>query len=101
MRLLLRSPLFPYTTLFRSVFGARFGLFALGAGRIHEEAAVEVGLGDLVRAGAFDFAFGRQAGDRDRRRAAEAFRSEEHTPELQSPYDVVCLRLLENVGDVV
>src|SRR5437867_10130880 len=61
------STLFPYTTLFRSVSGA---------GR-RGAAAVD----DL---------------DRDLRPdRREALRSEEHTSELQSPYDLVCRLLLE------
>src|SRR5437867_9242609 len=63
-----RSTLFPYTTLFRS-----------GAGPAIP--AVEV----PVRIGA--------AGHR--RVQGTSTRSEEHTSELQSPYDLVCRLLLE------
>src|SRR5437867_5332931 len=70
-----RSTLFPYTTLFRSrtcscsVAGRRTSTRRRGR-------SVERGAG-LVRGG-----LGRR-------------RSEEHTSELQSPYDLVCRLLLE------
>src|SRR5438094_5998909 len=72
-----RSTLFPYTTLFRSV--GQHELDPLeGADRLAEllallritDGGLERGLGD-------------------------AERSEEHTSELQSPYDLVCRLLLE------
>src|SRR5438094_5650584 len=73
-----RSTLFPYTTLFRS------------AGRHHDPRRVA----------------GSERGDREPHRPADRvqrpdlawdtpFRSEEHTSELQSPYDLVCRLLLE------
>src|SRR5438094_6123747 len=61
------STLFPYTTLFRSET-------AMGKNRISRRAV-------LTGAAA-------RAGDR-------VSRSEEHTSELQSPYDLVCRLLLE------
>src|SRR5437867_9165957 len=61
-----RSTLFPYTTLFRSVF-AGISASALFDGRPRGWALV----------------------------AAAVVRSEEHTSELQSPYDLVCRLLLE------
>src|SRR5437867_13219734 len=65
-----RSTLFPYTTLFRS--GGRHLGFAKAL--VHEMphtlAALECG-------------------------ALSEWRSEEHTSELQSPYDLVCRLLLE------
>src|SRR5690348_18171625 len=64
-----RSTLFPYTTLFRSLLGARGGALA-DVGAAAE--ALGVGLG----------------GHRDHR-------SEEHTSELQSPGHLVCRLLLE------
>src|SRR5437868_12283581 len=74
-----RSTLFPYTTLFRS----RLPL----AGR-----------GGPARAG-HGRAAGRARVRRGRRRAARAAalvqRSEEHTSELQSRFDLVCRLLLE------
>src|SRR5438105_11832903 len=66
-----RSPLFPYTTLFRSIVGADDGALA---GRV-------LPAGDHPRLGVED----------DRRLA----RSEEHTSELQSRVDLVCRLLLE------
>src|SRR5437867_6804581 len=69
-----RSTLFPYTTLFRSV-------------RIPQEAEVAV-LGDgklgLLVAQVLRCS-----------QARVRLRSEEHTSELQSPYDLVCRLLLE------
>src|SRR6266705_2750376 len=62
-----RSTLFPYTTLFRS-----------GLDRVR----VENGLG-------------RSAPGRDLLDRLDHPRSEEHTSELQSPYDIVCRLLLE------
>src|SRR5207248_7680530 len=60
------STLFPYTTLFRSLLvGRRFAAAAV----VSERAA--------------------------RREGAAGWRSEEHTSELQSPYDLVCRLLLE------
>src|SRR5437867_5859692 len=61
-----RSTLFPYTTLFRSQVGRQF-----------------LGDGPRVRR-----AVGAPGGE-------AAPRSEEHTSELQSPYDLVCRLLLE------
>src|SRR2546425_7953325 len=71
-----RSTLFPYTTLFRSVFGAQ----ALVA--------------ELLVEGHVRVAVDR----REHARAAarrESFRSEEHTSELQSLAYLVCRLLLE------
>src|SRR5437867_8517574 len=64
-----RSTLFPYTTLFRSLRRAVRNLGVLLDGR----------------------------GDQDRHAAGGTAggRSEEHTSELQSPYDLVCRLLLE------
>src|SRR5207247_3223842 len=87
------SPLFPYTTLFRSDPGAE-GVRGEGAGsgRAHR--------------GARGRACGRPAASRHRRDRAGAnhraaacparrVRSEEHTSELQSRVDLVCRLLLE------
>src|SRR5258708_29734874 len=69
-----RSTLFPYTTLFRSVFnqGKLMGLLRL-------ELQGEHNLQNALAAIA----------------AAQAVRSEEHTSELQSPDHLVCRLLLE------
>src|SRR5207248_8318725 len=66
-----RSTLFPYTTLFRSLH---------------------------ARAHSSDSPPGAPA-RRDRRDGAHG-RSEEHTSELQSPYDLVCRLLLEKKKDI-
>src|SRR5207248_9061607 len=96
-----RSTLFPYTTLFRSLLGAvspRGGtageeLFAV---REDYRAAIPHRLAALrTEAGDFDL---RPDGDgvllpaqpEQGVRRAELERSEEHTSELQSPYDLVC-----------
>src|SRR5437867_7774013 len=71
-----RSTLFPYTTLFRSEVVARqLRVHLLGA-QLNE---CLVGRADIVREGL----------------ATLSWRSEEHTSELQSPYDLVCRLLLE------
>src|SRR5437867_9273929 len=66
-----RSTLFPYTTLFRSQRAAPARLHARG--RVQQP----VGLPPDPRG-----------------------RSEEHTSELQSPYDLVCRLLLEKKNDL-
>src|SRR2546426_2724748 len=73
-----RSTLFPYTTLFRSLFVCRHHVF--GVGTFAVDAVLE---GDEIvqAAGASG--------------AAAAVRSEEHTSELQSPCNLVCRLLLE------
>src|SRR5437867_9711014 len=70
-----RSTLFPYTTLFRS---RRRHAEALGQQR---------GWGQLGRR--------RDGGHQSFAWSASQPRSEEHTSELQSPYDLVCRLLLE------
>src|SRR5947208_13199563 len=67
-----RYPLFPYTTLFRSVRGPRTG--------------------PRVTSGASPQVMPIHASARRRRRTT---RSEEHTSELQSPDHIVCRLLLE------
>src|SRR6266850_4577757 len=62
-----RSTLFPYTTLFRSKCGAQRDPWAAG----------------------------QEPGCTRQSRRARAFRSEEHTSELQSPCNLVCRLLLE------
>src|SRR5438067_9115498 len=70
-----RSTLFPYTTLFRS--GGR------------DRDAFEVGDRAAVRAG------DRELGDEPSIGELVVDRSEEHTSELQSRFDLVCRLLLE------
>src|SRR5256885_8785188 len=70
-----RSTLFPYTTLFRSVLGARGLAQARQRGMACLQVAQAVHQVELVGLG--------------------AQRSEEHTSELQSPCNLVCRLLLE------
>src|SRR5688500_19819339 len=89
------SPLFPYTTLFRSLRDA--GLSA-GRGLFGGPACLRSFLRAGLRRGLC-----RARRDHARRRAAsrrfslrgEGGRSEEHTSELQSPCNIVCRLLLE------
>src|SRR5438094_10050087 len=74
-----RSTLFPYTTLFRSEKIHR----ACGVVEQLEVLVQRVVVGSCVRRMIHDFADN------------NPLRSEEHTSELQSPYDLVCRLLLE------
>src|SRR5256885_11051303 len=78
-----RSTLFPYTTLFRSVFGDQHVEVARAADQVHgrrvHEHVLEGEIGEFAR--------------HDPR--AHLARSEEHTSELQSPCNLVCRLLLE------
>src|SRR5437762_9135217 len=86
-----RSPLFPYTTLFRSADvlleegGVRPGGHLADALVVHEHGI----------AVARDPAAGDLEPDELARRAVLLLRSEEHTSELQSPMYLVCRLLLE------
>src|SRR5207248_11306747 len=86
------TTLFPYTTLFRSS-GRR------GKGRValeREDAGIGVGLVLLVLERLDLRGVERPAGGQAHEaEALAALRSEEHTSELQSPYDLVCRLLLE------
>src|SRR5438309_5488117 len=75
-----RSTLFPYTTLFRSRILITGGGSGLGRGVARH----------LVDHGAVVHLWGRRAGV-----LKEAARSEEHTSELQSQFQLVCRLLLE------
>src|SRR5256885_6088922 len=74
-----RSPLFPYTTLFRSV-PAFIALNRLKRSRQLCKAVVLMGFDKVCGTRDFD---------------NELDRSEEHTSELQSPCNLVCRLLLE------
>src|SRR5207248_4994910 len=90
-----RSTLFPYTTLFRSrphggsPAADRGGLPAGRGVRRDVRAWRRRALALPAAAGPHGAAGGRGAG------RAPGDRSEEHTSELQSPYDLVCRLLLE------
>src|SRR5438067_10471553 len=76
-----RSTLFPYTTLFRSI-----------SARCRAPASAVEGHADRVRPRVVRAAHGRD----DRTHAFGTLsRSEEHTSELQSRFDLVCRLLLE------
>src|SRR2546427_3804755 len=83
-----RSPLFPYTTLSRSVPGRPGGAEG-GSGR---DAALHGADGHAGRGDRRVPAVGAHHGVRIERTAA---RSEEHTSELQSQSNIVCRLLLE------
>src|SRR5438094_3269032 len=81
-----RSTLFPYTTLFRSVGvpchqGGDKGIWHLPAGQgdVFKPTITQVSLTDVDTVAVL----------------GKRTRSEEHTSELQSPYDLVCRLLLE------
>src|SRR5256885_12809656 len=87
-----RSPLFPYTPLFRSVAEREVVHRPLPRRRNRHEPA-ERGEDDVDDAGG-----GLRVAGGDGRggpRVDEAARSEEHTSELQSPCNLVCRLLLE------
>src|SRR5207249_10532700 len=78
-----RSTLFPYTTLFRSKQGAPDPVYYLhGEEDVLKDEAVRVLLERAVDPAARDF-------------STSSSRSEEHTSELQSRFDLVCRLLLE------
>src|SRR4051812_49471375 len=90
-----RSPLFPYTTLFRSRHGQRLALRDLARARdgdlLHRRRA-PVACRDGAREG---------AAARDRRQErVDGGRSEEHTSELQSHVNLVCRLLLEKKKNI-
>src|SRR5699024_12881872 len=91
-----RPTLFPYTTLFRSVAPAGITDAVAGAaGQIHGLQDVDVGAGHLpVPHQEARRRQGRQAAAHDVG-ALFLHRSEEHTSELQSRFDLVCRLLLE------
>src|SRR5207248_9823836 len=88
-----RSTLFPYTTLFRSHVGLDHA--ARRAKRRRDDG--DGLLVPLQRWIARDVSTAHAAAEHRRahRSAHGSMRSEEHTSELQSPYDLVCRLLLE------
>src|SRR5438874_9807798 len=84
-----RSPLFPYTTLFRSA--RRFGLGGLARKNSRQRRPAEEA---YVSRGSWRRGVAPHRSSA-RRRGPGGFRSEEHTSELQSRRDLVCRLLLE------
>src|SRR5258707_11528281 len=87
-----RSPLFPYTTLFRSTAGARWrvGARRRGGGKLQAVRGAGRGMGAERAAGELLEAF----------LLLGAERSEEHTSELQSRQYLVCRLLLEKKNNI-
>src|SRR5437667_4721458 len=77
-----KSTLFPYTTLFRS-------LWLVGSRVSWSDALVLESLGQAIRGAAFAVP-GTQARQRRHQQIAGLLRSEEHTSELQSHHELVC-----------
>src|SRR5688572_32058078 len=75
-----RSTLFPYTTLFRSIYSMLSKLFPHGK---------------QYPKPFFTHALGLSSSWKGQRTIAPGFRSEEHTSELQSQSNLVCRLLLE------
>src|SRR3712207_8094850 len=82
-----RSTLFPYTTLFRSAYGAATGPLRPAGSR---DLAPGNGLGQATHRGG-----GRRRTAPLNRLCGSCSRSEEHTSELQSRQYLVCRLLLE------
>src|SRR5438067_9635899 len=76
------TPLFPYTTLFRSIGDVRSGSVKRVAAAVGEGAQVVAALHAFLAA-------------TERTAMPAVSRSEEHTSELQSRFDLVCRLLLE------
>src|SRR5690606_40030090 len=92
------SPLFPYTTLFRSREAAQHELAQdfLKAGMLDRaEAAYEAVLDTRYAVPAVRALIRIYESEHDWPRAVDAVRSEEHTSELQSRENLVCRLLLE------
>src|SRR5699024_11989230 len=92
-----RSPLSPYTTLFRSDMGSGIAVNAFGLADEPWIAAVTAQLGKLQHSSNLyytepDALLAEQLCERT---GMKKVRSEEHTSELQSRFDLVCRLLLE------
>src|SRR3712207_7007538 len=87
-----RSTLFPYTTLFRSGFALESEGWRMEAGTVGSAS----GTGATTMAGLAALAASSHAGHPAlKHKVGEDWRSEEHTPELQSRQYLVCRLLLE------
>src|SRR2546427_8821805 len=86
-----RSTLFPYTTLFRSVFARRATNLTISSTEGTENAEKRRSAEQVFRGGTDDA--GRRLGHG--LEAITTNRSEEHTSELQSQSNLVCRLLLE------
>src|SRR5438067_8249873 len=92
------SPLFPYTTLFRSVLGTpQYMSPEQCTGERLDERT------DLYALGAtyYTLLAGRPPFDGDDEVKVLYARSEEHTSELQSRFDLVCRLLLEKKNSII
>src|SRR5207248_10406586 len=94
------SSLFPYTTLFRSAVQRRFRDLRVGDGKhglapFAPDEQRRVRAPDVAHAGLLPGPREQRGAVRESRPMIEGLRSEEHTSELQSPYDLVCRLLLE------
>src|SRR3712207_7186455 len=83
-----RSPLFPYTTLFRSAKGINIAGMHVGRTAPHGRAVMALALDDPVPADTMAEITAMEGME-------SARRSEEHTSELQSRQYLVCRLLLE------
>src|SRR2546422_6512785 len=83
-----RSTLFPYTTLFRSLYDSSIGLAAAVRGLPIRDVDLILGVSPPLQAGLAGHLLARLKG-------APLLRSEEHTSELQSRLHLVCRLLLE------
>src|SRR5207248_7072313 len=95
---LLISPLFPYTTLFRSHFFITFLSTAEGvklSPRLLAQYPEEMTI--ILQHQFWDL----EVMLEDDRHLLRILRSEEHTSELQSPYDLVCRLLLEKKKNII
>src|SRR5207248_8604453 len=89
------APLFPYTTLFRSPAERARQLGLAGRWNAAAERYGGEWLPRAVREQRAELAALGGGSDESRLEADRTPRSEEHTSELQSPYDLVCRLLLE------
>src|ERR1039458_10895802 len=99
-----RSTLFPYTTLFRSVYLLRTNVAATDAGQVWEDYVTLVRVENAFRMLKHDLALRPVCHHLEERAKAHVlfcwiayamYRSEEHTSELQSLRHLVCRLLLE------